>query len=74
MKARQEMHRYDSSGTIMKFDKYESHIERMEAEAEMTGSLKDMSLEKKFDTIIADDDIEKELQDLKDSNTTKEKK
>lgn len=65
IKARHEMHRIDSSDAIHRFDKFESRIEQLEAEAELAGHSNKTSLEKRFDTLAGDEEIDKELEALK---------
>ncbi len=71
-KAQEEIRRVDSSEAILKFEDLENRIERMEAEADLVNYGKKTTLEAEFETLSVDDDIEKELRDLKDSLTKKE--
>ncbi|MBW2193355.1 MAG: phage shock protein PspA [Deltaproteobacteria bacterium] len=66
-RAQQEIRRVDNFETIAKFDDLESRIERMEAEADLVNISKKPSLEEDFEQLAADDDIERELADLKSS-------
>ncbi|HKL00561.1 MAG TPA: phage shock protein PspA [Desulfotignum sp.] len=68
-KAHQEIRRVDSAEAMQKFEEMESHIERMEAEADLVNYGKKTSLEAAFEEISADDDIERQLHDLKSSQT-----
>jgi phage shock protein A len=68
-KARQEIRRVDSAEVMQKFEEMESHIERMEAEADLVNYGKKTSLEAAFEELSADDDIERQLRDLKSSQT-----
>lgn len=70
-KAHQEIRRADSAEVLHRFEEMESHIERMEAEADMVNFGKQSSLEEAFDDLAADDDIEKELTALKSSHSEK---
>lgn len=68
-KAHQEIRRVDSAEVMQKFEEMESHIERMEAEADLVNYGKKTSLEEAFEALSADDDIERQLHDLKSSQT-----
>ena len=69
-RARQEIRRADSSEVIKKFDEMENHIERMEAEADLVDyGKRRSSLEDAFDGLAADEEIEKELNALKSSQS-----
>ncbi len=68
-KAHQEIRRVDSAEVMQKFEEMESHIERMEAEADLVNYGKKTSLEEAFEELSADDDIERQLHDLKSSQT-----
>ena len=65
-KAEEEIRRMDSVDVIHKFDDLESRIERMESEAELVNFGKKSSLEEEMDKLSADDEIEKELEELKE--------
>lgn len=64
-KAQSEIRRYDSSDTIVRFEQFESRIERMEAEADLVNYGRKPSLEEEFVQLEEDEDIEKELDELK---------
>lgn len=66
-RAQQEIRRMNSSDAIIKFEELENRIERMEAEADLVNFGRKPTLETELDTIAVDDEIEKELQDLKSS-------
>ncbi len=68
-KAHQEIRRVDSAEVVQKFEEMESHIERMEAEADLVNYGRKTSLEEAFEELSADDDIERQLHDLKSSQT-----
>jgi phage shock protein A len=68
-KAHEEIRRMDSAQVMQKFDEMESHIERMEAEADLVNYGKKSGLEETFEELSADDDIERQLQALKSSQT-----
>lgn len=73
-RAQEEIRRANGTEAILKFEELENRIERMEAEADLVNYGKKTTLEAEFETLSVDDDIEKELQDLKDSLTKKESK
>lgn len=68
-KAHEEIRRMDSAHVMQKFDEMESHIERMEAEADLVYYGRKSGLEEAFEELSADDDIERQLQALKSSQT-----
>jgi phage shock protein A len=72
-RAQQEIRRMDTAEAIIKFEELENRIERMEAEADLVNFGRKPTLEGELDTIALDDEIEKELQNLKSSLAKKEK-
>ena len=66
-RAQEEIRRMDSTGAILKFEEFENRIERMEAEADLVNFGRKPTLEAKFEELLVDDEIEKELQTLKSS-------
>jgi phage shock protein A len=68
-KAHEEIRRMDSAQVMQKFDEMETHIERMEAEADLVNYGRKSGLEEAFEELSADDDIERQLQALKSSQT-----
>jgi len=67
IRAQEEIRRMDSTGAVLKFEEFENRIERMEAAAELVNFGRKPTLETKFDNLLVDDEIEKELQTLKSS-------
>ena len=65
-RAQEEIRRVDSSDVVLKFEELENRIERMESEADLINFAKKTTLEEEFDKLTVDDDIEKELQELKE--------
>ncbi|MGD9054825.1 MAG: phage shock protein PspA [Desulfobacterales bacterium] len=65
IQAQEEIRRVDSAASMMKFDELENRIERMEAEADLVNFGKQSALDAEFETLGADEEIEKELQALK---------
>lgn len=72
-RAQQEIRRLDTAEAIIKFEELENRIERMEAEADLVNFGRKPTLEGELDTIALDDEIEKELQNLKSSLAKKDK-
>ena len=73
-RAQEEIRRVNGSEAILKFEELENRIERMEAEADLVNYGKKTTLEAEFETLSVDDDIEKELQDLKDALKNRERR
>lgn len=71
-RAQEEIRRSTSSDTMARFDKLESRIEQMEAEAELVNAAKKPTLEEEFDNLATDDEIENELAKIKASQYSKE--
>ena len=67
MRAQQELRRMDSTDTILKFEEFQNRIERMEAESDLINFARKSNLEAEFDNLVIDEDIEKDLQNLKSS-------
>jgi phage shock protein A len=72
-RAQQEIRRVDSTEAIIKFEELENRIERMEAEADLVNFGRKPTLEGELDSLILDDEIEKDLQNLKSSLAKKGK-
>lgn len=68
-KAHEEIRRMDSAQVMQRFDEMESNIERMEAEADLVNYGRKSGLEAAFEELSADDEIERQLKDLKSSQT-----
>lgn len=64
-RAQTEIRRIDSNEAVLKFDELESRIERMEAEADLVNFGRRERLEERLDTLAYDEEIERELQALK---------
>jgi phage shock protein A len=67
--AQEEIRRMDNFETIAKFEELESRIDRMEAEAELVNPVSKSTLDNAFDKLVVDDEIERELSQLKASRT-----
>lgn len=64
-RAQQDIRRIDSAEAVFRFDELESRIERMEAEADLVNYGRRESLEENIETLKFDEEIERELQALK---------
>lgn len=64
-RAQEEIRRSNNSDTMARFEKLESRIEQMEAEAELVNMPNKPTVEEEFDNLAADDEIEKELARIK---------
>jgi phage shock protein A len=71
-RAQEEIRRAESSDAIYRFDDLENRIERMEAEADLVNYGKKGTLEAEFEQLGMDDEIEKELNALKNADKPKE--
>ena len=60
-----EIRRANSTEAMLKFDELEGRIERMESEADLINFAKPSGLEAELDQLAGDDEIELELQALK---------
>jgi phage shock protein A len=69
--AQQEIRRFESNDAVIRFEQFENRIERMEAEADLVNFGRKPPLEDEFTRLEGDDEIEKELQDLKTTATKK---
>jgi phage shock protein A len=65
-KAQQDIRKFDTSETFLRFEQFENRIERMEAEADLVNfGRRPTSLEDELDDLVEDEDIERELNELK---------
>ena len=64
-RAQEDIRRSTNSDTMARFDKLESRIEQMEAEAELVNTPNKATVEEEFDNLAADDEIESELAGIK---------
>jgi phage shock protein A len=64
-RAQEDIRRSNSADTMARFDKLESRIEQMEAEAELVNMTKKPMVEEEFDNLASDDEIEIELAKIK---------
>jgi phage shock protein A len=63
--AEQGIRRLDTSDAFVRFEQFENRIERMEAEADLVNYGRKPALEEEFARLEGDEEIEKELQALK---------
>ena len=66
-RAQEDIRRVESAEAIIKFDEFENRIERMEAEAELVNFGARPTLKEELENLSNHEDIEKELQAIKDS-------
>jgi len=64
-RAQEEMRRMDGVDAVIRFEELEHRIEHMEAEADMVNFGRKATLEDELERLALDDEIEKELQELK---------
>ena len=64
-RAQNDIRRFETSEAIMRFEQFEHRIERMEAEADLVNYARKPTLEDEFDRLEKDEDLERELNELK---------
>ena len=64
-RAQEDIRRSNSGDTMARFEKLESRIEQMEAEADLVNMPKKPTIDEEFDNLASDDEIENELARLK---------
>jgi phage shock protein A len=65
-KAREEIRKFDTSDVFIRLEQFENRIERMEAEADLVDyGRKKPSLDEEFQNLERDEDIERQLNELK---------
>ena len=67
-RAEEEIRRVDTSDVLIRFEHFENRIERMEAEADLVNFGRKGSLEEELERLGGDEEIEKELNALKQSS------
>jgi phage shock protein A len=70
-RAQEDIRRSNSGDTMARFDKLESRIEQMEAEADLVNMTKKPTVEEEFDNLASDDEIENELARIKAAQYSK---
>jgi phage shock protein A len=66
-RAQEEIRRIEGTEAVIKFEELENRIERMEAEADLVNFGRKPGLESEFDDLVVDEEIERELANLKSS-------
>ena len=64
-RAQEEIRRVEDSEAWIRFEQFENRVERMEAEADLVNAHRQTSIEDEFSKLERDDEIEKELEELK---------
>lgn len=67
IRTEREIRKFDTSEVVARFDAYENRIERMETDAELINYGRKPSLEEEIDGLGGDEDVERELRELKRS-------
>jgi len=70
-RAQSEIRRYDTSDAFIRFEQFENRIERMEAEADLINFGRKPSLETAFNELTQDEELEKELAEIKNQTAKK---
>ena len=65
--AQTQIRRVDTQDALLRYEQFEARIERMEAEADLINHGRKPSLEEQFAQLERDEDIEKELESLKNT-------
>jgi phage shock protein A len=65
LRAQDEIRRLESTDTLLRFEELENRIERMEVEADMGCFVRKSNLESEFEALCVDEELERELADLK---------
>ena len=71
-RTQEEIRRMETSEAIFRFEEFENRIERMEVEADLVNFGRKPTLDGELDSLLVDEDIEKELQRIKSSFEKKE--
>ena len=64
-RVQEDIRRFDTSDAFIRFEQFENRIERMEADAELVNYGRKPTLEDEFTRLEGDEDIERELNELK---------
>lgn len=65
VRAQRGIRKFDSSDAVARFDSFEERIDRMEADSDLVNYGRKPTLDEEFRRLEDDDDIEKELEELK---------
>lgn len=68
-RAQEQIRRSDTNDALLRYEQFETRIERMEAEADLVNFGRKPSLEEQFAQLERDEEIEKELSALKEGST-----
>jgi len=71
-RAENSVRRLETSDAWARFEQFENRIERMEAEAELVNAKRSDDLDAAFAALDSDDDIEQELEQLRERMTAKD--
>jgi phage shock protein A len=66
-RAETDIRRFETSDAFVRFEQFENRIERMEAEADLVNYARRPTLEEEIASLAGDEEIERELQNLKAS-------
>ncbi len=66
-RAQKDIRRVDSMDAVTRFERFEQQIDRLEAEAQLVNPPRKSSLEQEFTDLEGNEDVERELQELKGS-------
>ena len=67
-RAQETIRRSETSDALLRYEQFEARIERMEADADLVNYGRKPSLEEQFAQLERDEDIEKELNALKNAS------
>jgi len=70
-RAEMDIRRIETSDAVIRFEQFENRIERMESEADLVNYGRKTPLEDEITSLESDEELEKELQDLKAASTGK---
>ncbi|MBN2311873.1 MAG: phage shock protein PspA [Candidatus Hydrogenedentes bacterium] len=73
-RAQTEIRRADMSNALAKFETFEQRIDRMEAEADLVNHGRKPTLDEEFGRLRGDEELEKELEELKSASKGSAKK
>ena len=68
-RAQTDIRRFENSDALLRFEQFESRIDRMEAEADLVNVRRKPTLEEEFERLESDEEIEQELAVLKASTS-----
>jgi phage shock protein A len=68
-RAEESIRRFDTSSVVHRFEAFEERIDRMEADADLVNKYRSSSLEEEFANLEGDDEIERELDEIRQRKT-----